>query len=221
MFSSLIVVALTLASQPGGADPRDPAGNPGQPATTSAAPSGAPATLTPLTNPSSPAANAASRTSPPPSGTSPYTPSQPPNFSSQPTTPAFNSDAAPRGTGQVQPPPGYPSQKSFPTNDAASAQQPPSRSAIMMQAMLTPPRNSQLPGDSVRLVEVVSSGRTRNEQTQRVEAYWDLCASVADYYLSVREQDELRNLSAGASRQSGSLQEAEKKMAVRSDTSLR
>jgi hypothetical protein len=91
----------------------------------------------------------------------------------------------------------------------------------MMQAMLTPPRNSQLPGDSVRLVEVVSSGRTRNEQTQRIEAYWDLCSSVADYYLSVREQDELRNVSAAASRQSASLQEADKKMSVRSDTSLR
>ena len=91
----------------------------------------------------------------------------------------------------------------------------------MMQAMLTPPRDSQLRGEPVRLVDVVSSGRTRNEQTQRIEAYWDLCSSVADYYLSVREQEELRGLSSAASRQSAALQEAEKKMVVRSDTSLR
>jgi hypothetical protein len=71
------------------------------------------------------------------------------------------------------------------------------------------------------LVDVISSGRTRNEQTQRIEAYWDLCSSVADYYLSVREQEELRGLTSAASRQSAALQEAEKKMAVRSDTSLR
>jgi len=111
-------------------------------------------------------------------------------------------------------------QSSYAVSNSASTQQSPSKSAIMMQAMLTPPRNSQLPGDSVRLVEVVSTGRTRNEQTQRIEAYWDLCSSVADYYLSVREQDELRSLTAAASRQSASLQEAEKKMAVRSNTSL-
>jgi hypothetical protein len=39
--------------------------------------------------------------------------------------------------------------------------------------------------------------------------------------LSVREQEELRGLTSAASRQSAALQEAEKKMAVRSDTSLR
>jgi hypothetical protein len=71
------------------------------------------------------------------------------------------------------------------------------------------------------LVGVIATGRTRNEQTQRIEAYWDLCSSVADYYLSVREQDELRTLSSAASRQSAALQEAEKKMAIRTDTALR
>jgi hypothetical protein len=90
-----------------------------------------------------------------------------------------------------------------------------------MQAMLARPPASQLSGDSVRLVDVITSGRTRNEQTQRIEAYWDLCSSVADYYLSVREQDELRSVTSAASRQSAALQEAEKKMAIRSDTALR
>ena len=222
MCSSLIIIALALVSQIGGANDRYPGGNPGQPAATSASPGGAPATLAPLTNSSPPATSAAPRSTPSaPSGSNPYAPSRPSNFSNQPTSPAYSTNAAPRNAGQVQPPPGYGGQTGFPATESAITQQPPSRSAVMMQAMLTPPRNSQLPGDSVRLVDVVSSGRTRNEQTQRIEAYWDLCSSVADYYLSVREQDELRNLSAAASRQSGSLQEAEKKMAVRSDTSLR
>src|SRR4029078_13045696 len=68
---------------------------------------------------------------------------------------------------------------------------------------------------------VIATGRTRNEQTQRIEAYWDLCSSVADYYLSVREQDELRNLSAAAGGQKGAFEEAEKKMGIRADTALR
>jgi hypothetical protein len=89
-----------------------------------------------------------------------------------------------------------------------------------MQAMLMPPPGSQLRGESVRLIDVVSSGRTRNEQTQRIEAYWDLCSSVADYYLGVREQEEVRSLASAALRQSGALQDAEKKMLARTATSL-
>lgn len=134
----------------------------------------------------------------------------------------MNSNGAAPNFGQQQPPPSsYSPQNNFLSNESASTQQLPSKSAVMMQAMLTPPPGSQLRGEAVRLGEVVSSGRTRNEQTQRIEAYWDLCSSVADYYLSVREQEELRGLTSAASRQSAALQEAEKKMAVRSDTSLR
>jgi hypothetical protein len=58
--------------------------------------------------------------------------------------------------------------------------------------MLATQTGSQLRGQSVTLVEVVAGARTRAEQTQRVESYWDLCSSVADYYLGLREQDELR-----------------------------
>jgi hypothetical protein len=220
MFSSLIVIALSLASQTGGADPRYSGNTLSQPAATSASPGGAPATIAPLSNPNSPPPNGATRNATPAPNSNPYAPTRPSNFNSQPTAPAYNSNPAPRNMGQTQPPPGYSPQSSYAVNGSASAPQPPSKSAIMMQAMLTPPRNSQLPGDSVQLVEVVSAGRSRNEQTQRIEAYWDLCSSVADYYLSVREQDELRSLTAAASRQSASLQEAEKKMAVRSNTSL-
>ena len=54
------------------------------------------------------------------------------------------------------------------------------------EAMLTPPADSQLRGQSVRLIEVISTAGSRSEQTQRVEAYWDLCSSVAD--LSFRKE---------------------------------
>jgi hypothetical protein len=221
MFSSLIVVSLTLAGQVGGASPRYLESGTGQPSATNTSPASAPNSLAPLNNPSSPPASGTNKNAAPAPSTSPYSPSRPPNFSSQPTTPAINSNVAPPNLGQSQPPPSYPAQNSFPSNDLASGQQSLSKSAVMMQAMLTPPRDSQLRGELVRLVEVVSSGRTRNEQTQRIEAYWDLCSSVADYFLSVREQEELRGLTSVASRQSAALQEAEKKMAVRSDTALR
>jgi hypothetical protein len=220
MFNTLFVLGVTLVGQVGGANERYPGGVTGPPPATNTTPSGAP-TLTPLTNPASPPANGATRNTTPAPSSGPYAPSRPSNFNSQPTTPAINPNSAPPNMGKPQPPPGYPRQNSFPANDSASGQQPPSKSALMMQAMLTPPRDSQLRGESVRLIDVVSSGPTRNEQTQRIEAYWDLCSSVADYYLSVREQEELRNLTSAASRQSAALQEAEKKMAVRSDTSLR
>jgi hypothetical protein len=214
MFSSLVVVTLTLASQLGAADGRYPNGTGGQPATANTTPNSSPPPLAPLNNAPPPAANAPPRTTTSaPSSSSPYAPSRPPNFGSPP-------NAAAPITGQQQPPSSYPLQSSPPGNDSASAPQQLSRSAVMMQAMLTPPRDSQLRGEPVRLIDVVTSGQTRNEQTQRIEAYWDLCSSVADYYLSVREQEELRGLTSAASRQSEALQQAEKKMLARSDTSL-
>jgi hypothetical protein len=220
MSSSLIVVVLTLAGQIGGANDRYLGGTTGQPAATNNTPNSAPPPLAPLNNSTPPATNSLPRNATSPPSSNPYAPTRPSNFSSQPTTPAMNSNGAAPNLGQ-QPPSSYQPQNSSLGNNSASAQQPPSKSAVMMQAMLTPPRDSQLRGESVRLVDVISSGRTRNEQTQRIEAYWDLCSSVADYYLSVREQEELRGLTSAGSRQSAALQEAEKKMAVRSDTSLR
>jgi hypothetical protein len=219
MFNLLIVVALTLASQVAAADNRYPGGATGQPGATSTTPSGAPATVIPFSTPTSPAASgAAPNTTSAPSG-NPYKPTQPSGFGNQQPMQPLNPNRAPANTGQPQPPPSY-GQNSFLNNDSANVQQQPSKSSLMMQAMLKPPLGSQLRGEPVRLVDVVSSGRTRNEQTQRIEAYWDLCSGVADYYLSVREQEELRGLTSAASRQSAALQESEKKMSVRAATSL-
>jgi hypothetical protein len=71
------------------------------------------------------------------------------------------------------------------------------------------------------LADVVAGAASRAEQTQRVEAYWDLCSSVADYYLGLREQDELRRLIATVPRIGAMLQQAEKQLAVRVGTSQR
>ena len=58
--------------------------------------------------------------------------------------------------------------------------------------MLVAPASSQLRGQPVSLVEVIGGARSRSDQTQRVEAYWDLCSSVADYYLGLHEREELQ-----------------------------
>jgi hypothetical protein len=91
----------------------------------------------------------------------------------------------------------------------------------MIQMMLAAPRSTEISGDKVTLVEVVAGATSRVEQTQRIEAYWDLCASVADYYLSLREQDELRQLRTMLPRVGMTWQQAEAEMAVRMSTSKR
>jgi hypothetical protein len=78
-----------------------------------------------------------------------------------------------------------------PTGTAASNAAGLSPSA-MMRAMLSPVNGSQLRGQPIALVEVVTGAQSRGEQTERVETYWDLCSSVADYYLGLREQVELQ-----------------------------
>ncbi len=228
----LIIVSITLATQAFGAnDNRYPADSNNQPAPPpGTASGGTSATVTPIAPIGTPSATnnnsgaaAAAPAAPAPS-TSPYSPPRPSAFGGQlgasgssTNNNASNTNASGSRTtsAQVQPPPSFPGQNGYST-----ANQAPSKSSLMMQAMLTAPLGSQLRGEPVRLIEVVSAGSTRNEQTQRIEAYWDLCSSVADYYLSVREEEELRKLSNGASGQTGALQEAAKKMGVRTNTSL-
>jgi hypothetical protein len=88
-----------------------------------------------------------------------------------------------------------------------------------MKQMLSPPAGSQLTGAPVSLIEVVSGARSRSEQAHRVEAYWDLCSSVADYYLGVLEQSEMRNLRALNANVGTAIQQAEAKFSVRQGTS--
>ena len=58
-------------------------------------------------------------------------------------------------------------------------------------------------------MDVVAGAAAAAEQTQRVDAYWDMCSSVADYYLGLREQDELRKLRIYVQRVGPTWQQAE------------
>jgi hypothetical protein len=90
-----------------------------------------------------------------------------------------------------------------------------------MRDMLTTWPGSRLSGRPMGLAEVVATASSRAEQTQRVESYWDLCSSVADYYLGLREQEELRRLISVAPQIGPTLQQAAKDLVVRIDTSQR
>ena len=93
--------------------------------------------------------------------------------------------------------------------------------AEMMRAMLAAPRGSRLVGETVTLADVVQGASSRQEQSDRVDAYWDLCSSVADYYLGLREQEELRRLRSLVKQVGPAWQEAESELGVRIGTSQR
>jgi hypothetical protein len=96
------------------------------------------------------------------------------------------------------------------------------RPSVMMRAMmLSVPQGSELRGQPVSLMEVVSSGRNRLEQTERIESYWDLCASVADYYLGLRELDEAKKLHNYAQQGGQAWAQIESELGVRVKTSLK
>ncbi len=213
MFTFLVVVGLVLAGQvssdPGRYPPRN-AGH-GSPTNTGGGlnPSGGVSPLN-LQSASGNKGGSPDAGTPAVSG-NPYPASPPLGFGPPPTSARNQS-----------PPSGYPSQPNF-TGEEPPASAPangPKPSAIM-QAILTAPRESQLRGEPVTLLQCISNGRTRSEQLQRVDAYWDLCSSVADYYLSLREQDELRRLGSLVSNPGPMWQEIEKELSVRIDTSLR
>lgn len=93
--------------------------------------------------------------------------------------------------------------------------------SALMQAMLTAPRDSRLTGQPIGLADAVAGASSRAEQTALVDAYWDLCSSVADYYLGLQEQAELRRLRSLVSRVGPTWQQAESELAVRIGTAQR
>jgi hypothetical protein len=173
--------------------------------------------------------------SPPAETSSPSATGQPAGTVTDP----YGSAAAPRGSGNtpsspferagpnrsVSSPPNYgtlPARSNeaiAPTIPAASTPGP--KPSVLMRAMLTPPAGSRLSGRPVTLAEVVAGGPSRSEQALCVEAYWDLCSSVADYYLGVREQQELQRLRTEIPQANATFQQAEKELAVRVGTSQR
>ncbi len=156
--------------------------------------------------------------SPPVSNTR-RTVSPPPPITSSITTPA---DSAPTTTPQDY---GYEkssSRLSTPivnkTSDTAKTAVKPS---AMMRTMLAAPSGSRITGRPVRLAEALAGASTRQDQSQRIDAYWDLCSSVADYYLGVREQDELQQLRSSTTSVGPAWQQAASELGVRIGTSQR
>ncbi|MEM6798628.1 MAG: hypothetical protein AAF589_03860 [Planctomycetota bacterium] len=90
-----------------------------------------------------------------------------------------------------------------------------------MRLMLVAPGDSQLSGTPLTLAEIIAGAPSRADQTQRIDAYWDLCSSVADYYLGLREADELRRLQRRLPAVSNALRQASSELNVRVGTSLK
>ncbi|MBA4107187.1 MAG: hypothetical protein C0485_15690 [Pirellula sp.] len=67
----------------------------------------------------------------------------------------------------------------------------------LMQELMKAPADAPLAGTPITLGEAVRDSRSRQDQTQRAKAYWDLAAAVADYYLAVLEAQELDAYRAG------------------------
>lgn len=61
----------------------------------------------------------------------------------------------------------------------------------LMQQLMKPPAAGQLSGVPMTLGEAVRDARTRQDQTQRARAYWNLSAATADYYLALLENSDL------------------------------
>jgi hypothetical protein len=61
----------------------------------------------------------------------------------------------------------------------------------LMRQLIKEPTASQLAGVQITLGEAVREARSRQDQTARAKAYWNLSAAVADYYLALLETTEL------------------------------
>jgi hypothetical protein len=67
----------------------------------------------------------------------------------------------------------------------------------VIHSLLKPPVNGQLAGIPLTLSDAVRDAKSRQDQTERAKAYWDLSAAVADYYLAQLEEMELGALRQG------------------------
>src|SRR5690348_7131808 len=146
MFSTLLIVSIALASQVSAPNDRYPDRGATQPVAPGTLP-GSSSAITPIGGSTSPFSTPARPNNNPasPAPNSTYSPSRP-----QPYTP----NTAPNTSRPASP--AYPTQPNLGANDSAAAQLP-SKSALLMQAMLARPAASQLSGDSVRLVDVIAT----------------------------------------------------------------
>jgi hypothetical protein len=93
--------------------------------------------------------------------------------------------------------------------------------SALMRAMLNPPAGSQLRGTPIPLRDVIAGAQSRSEQTQRVDAYWDMCSSVADYYLGLLEVEEFGKLRQLVRQVGPEWDQAERELSIRNGTSQR
>ncbi len=160
--------------------------------------------------------NATSAASSPPPDISPIGGgAAPPRTQGAATNPISPFGSSPAGTVYA---PGALRSSSAPAQSATSESpnEPRLKPVGMMRAMIAPRSDARLGGQWVTLDDVVAGASSRTEQSDRIEAYWDLCSSVADYFLGLREQQEMRNLRQVFPGNSPTLNQVEKDLAVRS-----
>lgn len=155
-------------------------------------------------------------------GGNPYGQGSPSSGAASRSLPLSGASSQPM-SGSNQPlaaPPGY--QAAPPANMSGNAQASGSMTPSgMMRAMMNPPAGSRLQGRPMSLQEVVAGAQNRGDQTARVEAYWDLCSSIADYYLGLREAEELQRLRSLVQRVGATWSQAESELNIRVGTSQR
>jgi hypothetical protein len=87
------------------------------------------------------------------------------------------------------------------TTEGTAQDNPPAAStpAELLKSLSEAPAGNALTGTSLPLSSALTGATTRREQTQRVEAYWDLFQMVIDHYLAHKERTELVGLREGIS----------------------
>ena len=91
----------------------------------------------------------------------------------------------------------------------------------LLSSLMQPPVSGRLAGELVTLTEAVSGSHSRAEQTQRVQAYWDLSSAVTDYYLTAREATELETLRQSVMQPSLAWDEARRALTTRTQVARR
>lgn len=104
--------------------------------------------------------------------------------------------APPAGYSQPVSPPSAPP-AAPPTNAAADSPPPPaSEAAAILAETLAPPAEGGLSGQPLTLINVLTLLSDRGQQLRATQAYWNLSAKMADYYLRLREYRLLEELSS-------------------------
>ena len=110
--------------------------------------------------------------------------------------------------------------KTVPQVEVRSAERPPAatqpiKPAELLASLANAPETGKLAGELVALKDAVANARTRREQTEIIQAYWELSAAVTDYYLSSREATELQALRQGVAQPSMAWEESQRALTAR------